>query len=192
VSEGTGREIGEVSRLRSGDGAGEAFVDRHYRGVYRFFAWLTHDPDAAADLTQETFAGFWSWLGRGEIGPAVDPKTWLYGIARNRWRKRCRDYRPCTPLEELDEGSEVELGEPGPEVEVLAGMEAEAVLRAVAELPPDYREALVLRVIEGLSYPEIAAVLHVKEGLARWRVHRARLRLTAMLALETKEECGCA
>src|SRR5687767_7330420 len=61
----------------------ERFVQAHYRGVYRFFLWLTNDADAAADLTQETFAAFWESTGRLSEGsrPPLDLKAWLYGIA---------------------------------------------------------------------------------------------------------------
>jgi len=62
------------------------------------------------------------------------------------------------------------------------------VARAVAALPSDYREALVLRVFEELTYRQIAAALAITEELARWRVHRARLWLRARLQSETVEE----
>src|SRR5437870_4088968 len=78
-----------MAALRAGERrACAAFVEAHYRGVYRFFTWLTRDPEAAADLTQETFAAFWESLGDPKRGVAPDLKAWLYGIARNRWRKR--------------------------------------------------------------------------------------------------------
>jgi RNA polymerase sigma factor (sigma-70 family) len=171
----------------------EAFVETHYRGVYRFFLWLTNDPDASFDLTQETFAAFWESTAQpGRQGqPGLDLKAWLYGIARNRWRKRCRD--GCRDLVSLEEALDVPDPTPGPEAEAVAGLEAGRVARAVAELPADLREALVLRVFEELAYSQIAAALGIREGLARWRVHRARLALRAALDLETgKEASGAA
>src|SRR5207253_9654939 len=66
LGKGGGTAVAEpevLDRLRAWDRkAGEAFVDAHYRGVYGFFLWLTNDRDAAADLTQETFAAFWETL----------------------------------------------------------------------------------------------------------------------------------
>src|SRR5947199_5824680 len=96
----TGSEAA-VAALRAGERrACEAFVDAHYRGVYRFFTWLTGNPEAAEDLTQETFTAFWESLADGRRTVAPDLKAWLYGIARNRWRKRCRDRQPSeAPLE---------------------------------------------------------------------------------------------
>jgi len=163
-----------------------AFVDAHYRGVYRFFLWLTRDPDCSADLTQEAFAAFWQSVDRLEPGTAPDLKAWLYGVARNGWRRRCR----CTrPLLGLDEAVELPDPAPGPEAFALSAFEGAEVARAVADLPADYREALVLRVFQEMEYSQVAAALGVTETLARWRVHQARGRLRAALrpAGERKE-----
>lgn len=165
-----------------------AFVEAHYRGVYRLFLWLTNDVESAADLTQESFAAFWGSLARR--GGTPDPKAWLYGIARNRWRKRCRDARTDLLSGAADLTAELELPDraPEPEAALLARTEAARIEDAVAALPEDYREALVLRAFEELSYAEIAGVLGITENLARWRTHRARRLLTAALAELEKEE----
>lgn len=160
----------------------EAFIDLHYRRVYAFLLWLTNNAEAASDLTQETFAGFWESLGSLDGERSPDLKAWLYGIARNRWRKRCRDARP--PLADLEGLSGIPDAAPGPEEVALGGMEAAAVVRAVADLPAGYREALVLRVFQELTYGQIASALGISEGLARWRVHRARSWLCASLRPE--------
>lgn len=162
----------------------EAFVDAHYRGVYGFLVWLTNDPEAAADLTQETFAGFWVSTARLDPARTPDLKAWLYGIARNRWRKRLRsaqqddrrcDADPVRLMEAPDTG-------PGPEAVLLAAFRSAELARAVKELPSDYREALVLRAFQEMSYAEIADALGIGQGLARWRVNRARVRLREALA----------
>jgi RNA polymerase sigma-70 factor (ECF subfamily) len=180
VSPGDGGLL-EALRARRRE-ACETFVDSHYAGVFRFFVWLTGGTEAAADLTQETFACFWESLETlgGERAP--DLKAWLYGIARNRWRKRCRDRHPGAA--DLQEAAAVPDAAPGPEALAVRGMEAAAVIRAVADLPAEYREALALRVFEELSYGQIAAALGISEGLARWRVHRARSWLCAALQPE--------
>ena len=177
-----------LERLRRGDRTVcEQFVEAHYRGVYRMFLWLTNRPDAAADLTQEAFAAFWESLGSPAVEGAPDPKAWLYGIARNRWRKRCRDARDCGGL---DDAAAVVDGTPGPEASLIRAVDKERIATAVAALPPDYREALVLRVFEELEYPQIATALGVTEGLVRWRVHQARQRLRAALETMAKEDTG--
>lgn len=180
----------ELDQLRARQPeACEAFVAAHYRGVYRFFLWLTNDAESAADLTQETFAAFWASTDDLDAGRVPDPRAWLYGIARNRWRKRCRDAPP--PCLALEAAAELMDDAAGPEALAIAVAEADAVARAVASLPPDYREALVLRVFQELSYREIAAGLGVREELARWRVHQARIWLRAALRSEAaKEACG--
>jgi RNA polymerase sigma-70 factor (ECF subfamily) len=165
----------------------EQFVEAHYRGVYRMFLWLTNRPDAAADLTQEAFAAFWGSLSRPAAESAPDPKAWLYGIARNRWRKRCRDARECDGLEEA---AAVIDGALGPEASLIRAVDTERIAAAVAALPPDYREALVLRVFDELEYPQIAAALGIAEGLVRWRVHQARQRLRTALETMAKEDTG--
>ena len=179
---------------------GAAFVDAHYRGVYRFFLWLTNDPEAAADLTQESFAAFWESMGRQDRASVPDLKAWLYGIARNRWRTRCRDWRAEHPVPPLrlgaggsvpEEALELPDETPGPDAVILAAIEAEAVVEAVARMPLDYREALVLRVFQELSYAQIGKALGISDNLARWRVHRGRLWLRSALEPEgLKEEAG--
>lgn len=185
------QEPGLLDRLRARERAAcEAFVDAHYASVYRFFRWLTNDPDASADLTQESFAGFWASLPRLDRERAGDLKAWLYGIARNRWRKRCRtEYAEGRPLlQPLDAAVETRDPAAGPEEAALAEWDAERVAQAVAGLPPDYREAFVLRVFQDLPYPQIAELLGIREGLARWRVHQGRIRVRRALSPEQAEE----
>jgi RNA polymerase sigma-70 factor (ECF subfamily) len=174
-----------LERLRTRERAAcEAFVDAHYVSVYRFFHWLTNDSEASADLTQESFAAFWTSLTHLDGARVPDLKAWLYGIARNRWRKRCRSARTRDDWEGLsfERAAEAEDPAPGPEEIALAALDSRAVTQAVADLPPDYREALVLRVFQELSYAQVAETLGIEEGLARWRVHQARLRVRKALA----------
>jgi RNA polymerase sigma-70 factor (ECF subfamily) len=176
-------ECAELTSLRERKPvACAAWVEAHYRGVHAFFWWLTRDAESAADLTQETFLAFWDSLAR--LDPCADPdlKAWLYGIARNRWRKRCRDAREAAAA--LEEALEVPDGTPGPEARLLERLEAEAVARGLAALPAEYREVLVLRVFQELSYGQIAEALGITAGLARWRAHQGRLRLRAALTAE--------
>ena len=178
-----------TTRAREADlQTGEAFVRMHYRGIYRFFVWLTRSPDTAADLTQETFAAFWEARAKHRLPEdpgGEEARAWLYGIARNRWRKRCRDAGP--PAECLDEALAIPSEEPGPDARLFQRLDWERVSAAAADMPLEYREALVLRVWAELSYAEIAEALGIGEGLARWRVHRGRSWLRATLAREGAE-----
>lgn len=154
----------------------EAFVDAHYGEVYRLLLWLCGDTEAASDLTQETFAAFWRSLADLDKRTIASLRPWLFAIARNRWRKRCRDHHPTQPLEEALDVSDPS---PGPEPQLLQALDRELVSRLLLGLPPDLREALVLRGFQELSYREIGEMTGVAEGLARWRVHRARTLLRA-------------
>jgi RNA polymerase sigma-70 factor (ECF subfamily) len=133
-------------------------------------------PDLAADLTQETFAAFWESVDRrrGE----ASPRTWLYAIGRNLWRKHRRAVRAFVPHRveaTVDDGPSAERQ--AEEREFRAAAE-----RAVRELPADLREAFTLRLWQEFDYDEIGAVQGVTAGLARWRFFAARRRLHNMLA----------
>jgi RNA polymerase sigma factor (sigma-70 family) len=157
-------------------GRQEAFVIASYAGLYRWFCHLAASPEAAADLTQATFAAFWASDGRK--GPEVSPTTWLYAIGRNLWRKWLRDRRvhAAGPLDWV-----AACGR-SPEQRAQDREFREAAARAVAELPHDLREAFTLRFWNEFSYEQIGQVQGVEPGLARWRYFAARGRLRRALA----------
>jgi len=157
-------------------GSREAFVRAAYAGLFRWFCRLVGSPDLAADLTQETFGAFWESIDRhrGE----ASPRTWLYAIGRNLWRKHRRGARAYAP------GRVEALPAVGPSAERIAE-EREfraAAERAVRELPPDLREAFTLRFWLEFDYGEIGAIQGVTADLARWRFFAARRRLHKKLA----------
>jgi len=145
-----------------------AFVDEHYERLYRWLWWLTGSAETAADLTQDSFAAFFSSLEERRV---QRPPVWLFRIARNRWRKWCRDRRPSAgnPDEAL-----ADLVDPADDA--VRTETARRVIAAVADLPRSYREAVTLRYWGGLSHGEIASVLGITAPLARWRLfHGKRL-----------------
>jgi RNA polymerase sigma-70 factor (ECF subfamily) len=165
-----------VREARSDPGAFRELYDRHAEQIYAFVLRRTADPDAAYDLTAETFAQ--AWLSRRRFrdrsGGLAGP--WLYGIARNliaqSVRRRRIELAACTKLgirERLDEPSSV-VAEPN--TRWLDGLDD-----ALAELPTGERKAVELRVLDGLSYDEIAAGLSTSPGAARVRVARGLGRL---------------
>jgi len=161
------------------------FVGDEYTGVYRWLYRLTGRSDEAADLTQESFAAFWESLSR-EL-PRVSPRTWLYAIARNQWRKHCRDREP----EQAEAIEEIEA--PAPSAWTPAEREefTAAVASALAQLSPELREAFSLRLWHEFEYTQIAAVPGISPSLARWRFFRARQlvrgRLKAWQEVEEKQ-----
>jgi RNA polymerase sigma-70 factor (ECF subfamily) len=164
-----GRPERLFDELRAGDGEACArFARDEYAGVYRWLYRLTGRADEAADLTQESFVAFWESLGRER--PRVSPRTWLYAIARNQWRKHCRDRRPeqAEPIDEI-EAAATSGWTPAEREEFAA-----AVAAALACLSPELREAFSLRLWHEFDYAQIAAVQGISASLARWRCFRAR------------------
>ncbi|MDP8959204.1 MAG: sigma-70 family RNA polymerase sigma factor [Actinomycetota bacterium] len=157
----------------------EEVARRYGRKIYNFAYRLTGDPDDAADLSQEV-------LLRVQRGlPGYRPGSfegWLWRITRNAFldEVRRRQRRPTSPLpEELDRS---EMGSsPAPD-EVLDGVRlGEDVQAALLELPFDFREAVVLCDVLGLSYQEIAEAVDVPIGTVRSRIHRGRKMLRELL-----------
>jgi len=177
-----------LERLRSGEAAAfERLVAEHSSDVYALLFRLTTDAEEARDLTQETFLRAFQSINRFRGDASL--KTWIYRIAinqaRNRWRWWRRRKRDLTvSLDATDEQREQPLAvtlpnleAPNPEEETLA-REREGQLRdALSGLRQSYREAVVLRDVEGFSYEEIAATLQISIGTVKSRISRGRLEL---------------
>jgi RNA polymerase sigma-70 factor (ECF subfamily) len=156
---------------------------RYAAMVYNLALRLSGDGDEAADLTQEIFLRVFrhldSFSGRSAL------KTWIFRVALNHCRERLSRFRPLTtPLaDETDEAGGARLADPrrGPEEQAVAADLGRQVARALALLPAPFREAVVLRDLQGLSYQEIAAVLGVRVGTVRSRIARGREQLRNLL-----------
>jgi RNA polymerase sigma-70 factor (ECF subfamily) len=152
-----------------------AFVAQHDAELFGWLAWLTRDRDSAADLTQEAFAEFWASVKRR---PVRDARVWLFGIARNRWRKWLRRRRAHPPI--AASGIETVVA---PDAEDLTRRRelADLIAALLARLPTSVREAIVLRYWCDFDHRSIAAVQGVPASLVRWRVHRGRSLLRGWL-----------
>ena len=172
----------------------EAVALPHLDAAYNLARWLTRNDADAADVVQEAFLRALTYFDgyRHE-----NPKAWLLTIVRNtcyRWLDRNRT-AAIVPLsrevEERMEAASTDLqGEPVPDPESLAAKHRDAALlnELIAELPPSFREALVLREIEDFSYQEIAAVLGVPIGTVMSRLARARTLLKEAWQKRTMRE----
>ena len=154
-------------------------VRTHSGRVYRLAYRLTGNSHDAEDLTQEVFVRVFRSLSSYTPGTF---EGWLHRITTNLFldmvRRRQRIRFDALPD---DAGDRLASREAGPEnVLVDAGLDPD-VESALAALPPDFRAAVVLCDIEGLSYEEIAATLDVKLGTVRSRIHRGRAQLRAAL-----------
>ena len=153
----------------------ERYWDRLYRWLYR----MTRDRHAAEDLTQETFLKALAAVKTFRAGSNF--RAWVFRIGHNNFVNQKRaERRTKVPLPEDVAAAELGLAETATE-----NREAlEAVARAVADLPSDFRAALTLRVEEGLSFREVARILNTTEETARWRVFKARQKLMKVLSPE--------
>lgn len=163
----------------------DRLFERHADEVLAFLARRTLDPQAALDLTGETFAVAWSSRRRFRGGDDEAARAWVFGIARNLLRAYLRrGYAERRALTRLGVDP-VELSQEGhARIEEQAGL---ATLRAALaaeldRLPSGQRDALVLRVVEELPFELVAARLGVTPETARARVSRGLRTLQARLA----------
>jgi len=151
-----------------------AFYRRHAEALLRFFARRTLDPEAAAELTAETFAQ--SFASRATYrDQGVDGVAWLYGVAKHQLGRFARSGR-------VDAEARRKLGIPERDlrpddfdrIEDLVDFAPirEALTDALGTLPRPQQDALRLRVLEGMDYPAVAEALDCTETNARQRVSR--------------------
>ena len=160
-------------------------VRRYQRAVYRVAWGLTRNASDADDLAQETFVRAYQAIGRFRVGEPMF--RWLARIATNLAFSlfRSRRRRPETPLEPLVEAGRQWGVEDDPEAHA-ARREGERHLQEAFDgLKPEHQAVLVLRVVEDLSYVEIASALHLPIGTVMSRLARARVELRARLKART-------
>ena len=166
-----------VVRAREGDStAFEALVQRHQVPVYRIAVRILIDPSSAADTAQEAFITAWRRLH--EIRAEQAFAAWLYRITVTRALSAVRTLRPQVPLHETAATPDQS---PGPEEHALADDLTAALRCALNHLTPAQRACWLLREMEGMSYDEVAMILHTTPGAVRGRLHRARPQLAEEL-----------
>lgn len=161
------------------ESAFESFYGELAGPVRAFLASLTRNAARADDLLQETF--FHVHRARQTYDPTRSAKAWVYAIAHNVFLMACRTDRRRGRNEELPADELPDLPVPA-EAESLASRDL--VARALATLPVDRREALLLHHVEGLSFQEVGAVLGVTTMAAKLRSHRAMTQLRELLSRE--------
>jgi RNA polymerase sigma-70 factor (ECF subfamily) len=158
----------------------EEVVTEHSARVYRLAYRLTGNRHDAEDLTQEVFVRVFRSLSSYRPGTF---EGWLHRITTNLFLDQARR-KARIRFDALAEDADSRM--PGriaaPDTHMLDGQFDDDVEAALAELPPDFRAAVVLCDIEGLTYEEIADVLGVKLGTVRSRIHRGRAMLRTALA----------
>jgi RNA polymerase sigma-70 factor, ECF subfamily len=165
----------------------EQAVLPHLDAAYNLARWLTRNEQDAQDVTQEAFLRAFRFFDGYQGG---NMRAWLLTIVRNTCYTWLHQNRPPELAVEFDEeihSSESSCGA-DPELQVLASADKETVHRALEELPEIFREVLVLREIEGMSYKEIADVASVSLGTVMSRLARARARLRQSLGAALGKE----
>ena len=146
----------------------------HLDSAYNLARWLVRNGEDAEDVVQEAYLRAFQYAG-GFRG--CDARAWLLTIVRNtayRWLRKTRAYEPAVLFDEEIHTSGVETS--NPEQLLLQNADERLVEQAMNDLPVRFREILVLREFEGLSYREIADVMHVPIGTVMSTLSRARSR----------------
>jgi RNA polymerase sigma-70 factor (ECF subfamily) len=167
----------------------DLLVERHQDRIYAVVARMVSDVETARDLTQDTFLNAFKGLKSFSGGSSFF--TWLYRIARNvvtshaRWEAARPRIRASLDVREDDDVVALHVHatsrDPDPAQVAVESERKRIVLAAVAALPADFREIIVLRDFEDRSYDEIAELLDVPPGTVRSRLHRARAELRERL-----------
>jgi RNA polymerase sigma factor (sigma-70 family) len=157
----------------------------HLDAAFNYARWLTRNDPDAEDVVQDACLRamrFFSSL-RDD-----DARSWLFAIVRNTWYTRVSRRDPVRMEAPFDStGIEAADGALDPEGRLLQQHTVARVRAALEQLPPDFREVIVLREIEGLTYKEIAAVIRAPIGTVMSRLARGRERLLGVLKTETVE-----
>jgi RNA polymerase sigma-70 factor (ECF subfamily) len=157
-------------------------------GLYGYAMVLSRNSAEAEDLVQETCLR--ALRGMNGLRSNDSAKSWLFTILRNIWLNQLRQRRTVPELIELDAdgsgASEPADSRQDPHADYLSEVDREQVRAAIQQLPVEFREIIVLREYEELSYQEIAALLQCPPGTVMSRLARARSKLRELLAARSK------
>lgn len=164
----------------------ERIVTPHAVAAYNLARWLMRNDQDAEDVVQEASIRAFRAIDGYQGG---DSKAWLLAIVRNTSytnlnRKRSHDLTIALDDTMMD----IPADAPGPESLLLKRADREALMQAIERLPTEYREVVVLRDMEDLSYKEIAAIAGLPIGTVMSRLARARRRLQQSLSEQTGKE----
>jgi RNA polymerase sigma-70 factor (ECF subfamily) len=189
----TDREV--LQKAAEDQGYLSILVQRYRIPLYNFVFRFVGDRETAEDVVQETFL---RCLRHSHQFPAIEQvSTWLYTIAGNlaktelRRRKRWH-WIPIGPSEEEERSAFYEPVDGGqlPGEQTDTHQVKDTVVEAIHQLPDEFREAVLLRDLNGLSYEEIAKVINCPVGTVKSRVNRGRLRLQKTLRNLAEEVIG--
>ncbi len=166
----------------------------HTKAAFELARWLTRDEHDAEDVVQDAFLRAFKYFD-GFNGS--DARTWLLAIVRNTfytWREKQTvrdDEIPLAPNKDADGDGEIDRADPSqenPGAELERACDRLLVDAAIRALPVEFREVIVLRELEDLSYKEIARVVGVPLGTVMSRLARGRERLRELLSQDVTRE----
>lgn len=144
--------------------------------IFRHCYFRISDRDMAKDLAQETFTKTWEYIAKG--GKVENIKAFLYRVANNLIVDEFRKKKELS-LERLGEDGFEPVSRD--DKDIRADIEAKEMIRMIEKLEPDYREAVMMRHVEGMSVKEIAATIGESENVISVRIHRGLSKLRELL-----------
>ncbi len=176
-----------IQQAASGDMAAfEKLVLRYQTQVYSLAYRMVGNEADAQDLAQEAFVRSWRALGSFQFSSQFS--TWLYRLTSNICIDflRAQKKRTHVSLTVLQDDAQQQWDMPDhrplPEEQMMAAEEHEALANAIASLDPEYRQVLILRIINDCSYQQISEIMGIREGTVKSRLSRAREQLRKKLA----------
>ena len=162
----------------------EAEISPHLGAAYNLARWLTRKHEDAEDIVQEAFlrafSSFESFRGN-------DARPWLLAIVRNTSMTYMSRKKGSGHDRDFDDvANTASAADPDPEMQMIESCSREQLQEALDQLQPEFREAIVLRELEELSYKEIASVTGVPMGTVMSRISRARDGLRGLLTTRRK------
>jgi RNA polymerase sigma-70 factor (ECF subfamily) len=158
----------------------EQVVMPHFDAAYNLARWLTRSAEDANDVVQEAYLRAFTFFDSFRGG---DGRAWLFSIVRNTCYTWLHKNRAHDLMTEFDEAMHSSPAESNPESLQLRRADSEMLKQGLEKLPAEFREVLVLREMEGLSYKEIAEVSGIAIGTVMSRLSRARKRLHELLCV---------
>jgi RNA polymerase sigma-70 factor (ECF subfamily) len=143
-----------------------------FPSLYNFAHWLTRDRDEAEDLVQETYAK--ALRGFASFQPETSFKSWIFRILKNTFLTSRAGLRAHATVPLPEEDDVEDHGGETPETILIAHASRELVREAIEALAPVFRDAVLLRDVEGLSYQEISGALSIPLGTVMSRLARGR------------------
>lgn len=171
-------ELGWIQRIAEGDReAFEKLYTTYQTRIFRYLLRMTGDTGSAEELTNDTMVA--AWKGASGFKGQSKASTWLFAIARNKALNSMRRAQPVTV--EIDPSLGLAATDGSPERALHQGLLRDQMQLALAQLSPEHREVVELTFYEGLSYPEIAEIVHCPVNTVKTRMFYAKKKIQEFL-----------